>query len=286
MFRDEAHHSLLATRYAPLADNGDHPMSSTIAITGAASGIGRGTTAKLLAEGSNVVALDIDEKALAALRKEHAGAGERLETARCDVASADSITEAFAGIGRRHGRLNGLVCSAGLLRIGPLDSMSVTDFDDLFAVNVRGLWLSAKAAMPLLKAASVKGEPARIVFLASIAGLRHKIDSGAYAATKAAVIALTKVLAVESAPYNVLVNAVAPATVDTPMVRPYLDPGSNSRYRTSGTSPLGRIAEPADIAAVISFLLGPQSAYVNGTVIPVDGGTVAAFVPPGTVLRK
>jgi 3-oxoacyl-[acyl-carrier protein] reductase len=87
-------------------------------------------------------------------------------------------------------------------------------------------------------------------------------------------------MAVECAPYHVLVNAVAPATVDTPMVRPHLTPSSATRYRTSGNSPLGRIAQPEDVAAVIAFLMGEDAAYVNGTVIPVDGGTIAARVPP------
>jgi len=256
-------------------------MTGIVAVTGGASGIGRGTAERLLGEGWTVVALDRDEKALAALERDLARYGERLATQACDVASAESVAGAFRDIGRRFGRLNGLVCSAGLLRIGALDAMAVEDFDALFAVNVRGLWLSAREAMPLLKAAGAAGEPARAVFLASISGLRHKIDSGAYAATKAAVIALTKVMAVECAPYKVLINAVAPATVDTPMVRPHLNPGGNTRYRTSGTSPLGRIAQPEDIAAVIAFLLGPDAGYINGAVIPVDGGTIAAFVPPG-----
>jgi NAD(P)-dependent dehydrogenase (short-subunit alcohol dehydrogenase family) len=256
-------------------------MTKIAAITGGASGIGRGTAKRLLEEGWTVAALDVDKAGLDALRKDFAAHGDRLCTAVCDVTSADSVTAAFRDLGRRFGRLNGLVCSAGLLRIGTLDSMSVEDFDQLFAVNVRGLWLSAREAMPLLKVAGADGEIARVVFLASISGIRHKIDSGAYAATKSAVIALTKVMAVESAPSRVLVNAVAPATVDTPMVRPHLNPGGNTRYRTSGTSPLGRIAEPADVAAVISFLLSKDAGYVNGTVIPVDAGTVAAFVPPG-----
>jgi NAD(P)-dependent dehydrogenase (short-subunit alcohol dehydrogenase family) len=255
-------------------------MRRIAAITGAASGIGRGTAKRLLEEGWTVVALDRDEAGLAALRKDLAVGGEELLTELCDVASAESVARAFQVIGRRFGRLHGLVCSAGLLRIGALDAMSVEDFDALFAVNVRGLWLSAREAMPLLKKSGGQGEPARVVFLASISGLRHKIDSGAYAATKAAVIALTKVMAVECAPGKVLVNAVAPATVDTPMVRPHLNPGGNTRYRTSGTSPLGRIAQPEDVAAVISFLMNSDAGYVNGAVIPVDGGTVAAFVPP------
>jgi NAD(P)-dependent dehydrogenase (short-subunit alcohol dehydrogenase family) len=256
-------------------------MTNIAAVTGGASGIGRGTALRLLNEGWTVVALDRDEAGLEVLRGDFAAVGDRLHTFACDVASLESVTDAFSEIGRRFGRLNGLVCSAGLLRIGTLDEMPVEEFDELFAVNVRGLWLSARQAMPLLKVAGAEGELARIVFLASISGIRHKIDSGAYAATKAAVIALTKVMAVESAPHKVLVNAVAPATVDTPMVRPHLNPGGNTRYRTSGTSPLGRIAEPADVAAVIAFLMSTDAGYVNGAVIPVDAGTVAAFVPPG-----
>ena len=255
-------------------------MTKIAAITGGASGIGRGTAQRLLEEGWTVVALDRDEAGLEALRKDLAATAIGLHVQVCDVTSVESVTGAFADIGRRFGRLNGLVCSAGVLRIGTLDSMAVEDFDQLFAVNVRGLWLSAREAMPLLKLAGAEGELARVVFLASISGIRHKIDSGAYAATKAAVIALTKVMAVECAAHKVLVNAVAPATVDTPMVRPHLNPGGNTRYRTSGTSPLGRIAQPEDVAAVISFLMSKDAGYVNGTVIPVDGGTVAAFVPP------
>jgi NAD(P)-dependent dehydrogenase (short-subunit alcohol dehydrogenase family) len=256
-------------------------MTSIAAITGAASGIGRGTARRLLDDGWTVVALDVSEKGLKALREEFASYGARLDTQVTDVTSEASLATAFKEIGARHGRLNGFVASAGLLRTGSLDSMPVNEFDDLFAVNVRGVWLSTKFAMPLLKAAADKGEVARVVLLASISGLRHKIDSGAYAATKAAVIALTKVWAVENAAAGVLVNAIAPATTDTPMVAPHLTPGSNTRYRTSGASPIGRIAQPADIAAVIRFLLGPDASYVNGTVIPVDAGTIAAFVPPG-----
>jgi len=255
-------------------------MSRVAAITGAASGIGRGTAKRLLDEGWTVLALDRHEAGLEAMRGDFSSAGERLHTEVCDVSSAQSVATVFQAIGRRFGRLHGLVCSAGLLRIGTLEAMPVEDFDALFAVNVRGLWLSAREAMPLLKVAGRDGEPARVVFLASISGLRHKIDSGAYAATKAAVIALTKVMAVECAADKVLVNAVAPATVDTPMVRPHLSPGDNTRYRTSGASPLGRIAQPEDVAAVIAFLMSEDASYVNGTVIPVDGGTVAAYVPP------
>ena len=83
----------------------------------------------------------------------------------------------------------------------------------------------------------------------------------------------------EAGEHGVLVNAIAPATVDTPMVAAHMAPGSNTGYKTSGTSPLGRIAQAADIADVIHFLLSDAAGYVTGTVIPVDGGTTAAFVP-------
>jgi len=256
-------------------------MTSIVAITGAASGIGRGAVRRMLDDGATVVALDMSEGGLGKLREEFGFYGTKLDTFVADVSSEASLKAAFADITKRHGKLNGFVGSAGLLRTGTLDSMPVEEFDALFAVNVRGLWLSAKYAMPLLRAAAANGEHARAVFLASISGLRHKIDSGAYAATKAAVIALTKVWAVENANAGVLVNAIAPATVETPMVAAHLNPGSNTRYRTSGNSPLGRIAQPADVANVIHFLMSPNAAYVTGTIIPVDGGTSAAFVPPG-----
>lgn len=256
-------------------------MTHIAAITGAASGIGRGTARRLLDDGWTVVGLDLSEKGLAELRRELGAAGARLDTIVTDVTSEASVAAACKQIASRYGRLHGFVASAGLLRTGPLDTMPEKEFDEVFAVNVKGLWLSAKHAMPLLKASAANGEIARAVFLASIAGIRHKIESGAYAATKSAVIAMTKVWAVEAASSGVLINAVAPATVDTPMVAPYLNPGANTRYRTSGASPLGRIAEPADIANVIRFLLSPDAGYVNGAIIPVDAGTSAAFVPPG-----
>jgi NAD(P)-dependent dehydrogenase (short-subunit alcohol dehydrogenase family) len=254
-------------------------MTQTAVITGAASGIGRATVKRLLDDSWKIVALDQSEEGLARLVTEIAAPAGQLLTRVCDVTSETSVAQAFAYIETLSDRLHGLVLSAGVLKIGRMDTMLTADFDQVFGVNVRGLWLCARQAMPLLKAAAGAGERARVVNLASIAGIRHKINSGAYAATKSAVIALTKVMAVESAEHGILVNAVAPATVDTPMVAAHMNPGSNSGYKTSGTSPLGRIAQPEDIADVIHFLLGDSSAYVTGTVIPIDGGTSAAFVP-------
>ncbi len=198
---------------------------------------------------------------------------------RCDVSDESSVAAAFAEVSRRTPRLHALVCSAGVLRMGPLMEMSAADFDAVFAVNTRGAWLCARAALPLLEAAASADAPSHMVMLASIAAVRPKVGGGAYAASKAALVKLVRVAAVELAARHVLVNAVAPATVDTPMISRARQNAATT-YRPSGESPLGRIATPGDIANVVSLLLDPRANYVTGALIPVDGGTSAAYVPP------
>lgn len=252
-------------------------MTKTAAITGAASGIGLCTAKRLIGEGWTVFGLDVGQDRLDVTR---ASLGGNFRPIACDVTDATRIATVFQEIGAAAAKLDALICCAGVLRVGPLEDMAVEDFDQVFAVNTRGLWLCARAALPLLRRAATKEAPARIVLLSSIAALRPKIMSGAYSASKAAVSQLTRIMAVEWAASHVLVNAVAPGTVDTPMVQAVMRPGANAGYTTSGTSPLGRVAEADDIADVIGFLLSPAAKYVTGTTIPVDGGTQAAFVPP------
>jgi NAD(P)-dependent dehydrogenase (short-subunit alcohol dehydrogenase family) len=256
-------------------------MTAIAAITGAASGIGLATTRRLLSEGWTVIALDISEKQLAAAREALAEYADRLTTLVCDVASAAQVETVFAQIKSRHPVINALICCAGVLRLGALETMPVEEFDLVFSVNTRGPWLCARAALPLLKPAAAAGQAARIVLLSSIAALRPKIGGGAYAGSKAALSQLTRVLAVECGGSGVLVNAIAPGTVDTPMIRAVSNPAQTGQYRPSGASPLGRVAMPEDVASVVWFLLGDEARYVTGTTIPVDGGTSAAFVPPG-----
>ena len=245
-------------------------------VTGAASGIGRACCGRLLGDGWRVFALDIATEGLAALAADWPG-DERLHVATCDVSDAASVAAAFTAIAARTPRVDALLYSAGVLRGGPLMDMAVDDFDLLFAVNTRGAWLCAKAALPLLRKAACDALPARVVMVGSIASLRPKVGGGAYAASKAALSRLVRVLAVELAADRILVNAVAPGTVDTPMIsKAVAVPGTT--YRPSGTSPLGRIAQPDDVVAVMHFLLQPAANYVTGTWIPVDGGTSAAFV--------
>ena len=136
----------------------------------------------------------------------------------------------------------------------------------------------------MLRRSATAENPSRVVLLSSIAALRPKVAGGAYAASKAGVSQLCRVMAAEWAPSGVLVNALAPGTVDTPMVRAMADSATSKGYRPSGVSPVGRIAQPDDVVDVMMFLLSDAARYVTGTTIPVDGGTQAAFIPPGAAL--
>ena len=247
----------------------------TAIVTGAASGIGLDCAADLVKRGWRVFGLD----------RSPMEAEDLFVPVECDVTSSASVTAAFAKVAEVLGSkgltpaVDALVCSAGILRGGPLLEMSEKDFDDLFAVNTRGSWLCAKAALPLLERATTPESPARIVFLASVSVIRPKVGGGGYAASKAAIAQISRVLAVELAKKGILVNAVAPATVDTPMTQAMNAKAATSGYKTSGTSPLGRVAQPSDVTSVIRFLLSSDANYLAGAMIPIDGGTSAAFDP-------
>lgn len=253
-------------------------MPSTAIVTGAASGIGLEAAQDLLAKGWTVYGIDISDAALAPAARKLSSPS--FHPRPCDLRDAASVAEVMQGIQNDAPQINALIASAGVIRTDPLADMSVEDFDTVFGVNVRGLWLTCREAHPMLQKAAAKGDLARVIILSSISAIRPKIDAGAYAASKAAVSQLTQVLAVEWAPDGILVNALAPGTVDTPMIQAALDPAKQGHWRPSGASPLGRIAEPIDVVRVMRFLLSEDAGYVTGTIIPVDGGTRAAFVPP------
>ncbi|KRB49107.1 hypothetical protein ASE04_18140 [Rhizobium sp. Root708] len=253
-------------------------MKKIAVVTGGTSGIGRRTVERLLNEGWSVWSLGRSEQLLQQQRDDYQHTGG-FRYALCDVADAASVASAFAEIARSVEGIDALVCSAGINITGSMEEMTPEDADRLIGVNVKGPWLCSRAALPLLRKRATPSNPARIVILGSIGGMRPKAGAGVYSATKAAVHVLAGVMAVEFAPSGVTVNAVAPGTTRTPMIETaQKNASATSGFKLSGASPLGRIGEVDDVVDVIDFFLSDASKYVNGAVLPVDGGTRAAFV--------
>lgn len=242
-------------------------------VTGSASGIGKECVTKLVQTGWRVFALDIATQS----NDDFKCKKDDVICIRTDVRDEQSIAQAFKAIAAQTNCIDALICSAGVLRMGNLVDMTSEDFDTMLAVNTRGPWLCTKYALPLLRSAASPSQPARVVMVGSIASLRPKVGGGAYSASKAALSRLVRVMAVELASDKVLVNAVAPSTVDTPMIQAAMKPRDGESYNASGVSPLGRVAQPTDVVSVIELLLSPGANYITGTWIPVDGGTSAAF---------
>ncbi len=255
-------------------------MDKAAVVTGGASGIGRRTIERLLMDEWEVWSLDRSHASLAEQAAHVGAAGSgRFHAVACDVSNPDDVARAFAGISATADHLDALICSAGVTVTGALAELTPAQVDQAFGVNVKGPWLCIREALPLLRMRGTVDNPSRVVVVGSTAGLRPKVGAGIYGAAKAAVHVLAGVFAVELAPFGIVVNAVAPGMVNTPMlddIRRSTSP--SSRFNFGGPSPLGRIAEAEDVADVILFFLGDSAKFVNGTVLPVDGGTRAAFV--------
>ncbi|MES2414947.1 MAG: SDR family oxidoreductase [Pseudomonadota bacterium] len=253
----------------------------TAIVTGAASGIGEATVARLLADGYDVCAFDIDAAGLQRL-KAQSPQGSALTTVAGDVCSASAWGDLRQQWSQMHGgsRLHVLVSCAGLLRVGSLADTSEDDWDQLFEVNVKGTFLALRTLTPLMKSTGTDQRRASVIVVTSAAAVRPKIGGGLYAATKAALAQTVKVWAVELAQSGINVNALAPGTVNTPMASSLGSVKGN--FALSGVSPMGRMAEARDIADAISLLYDERARFITGASLAVDGGLTAAFVPaPG-----
>jgi NAD(P)-dependent dehydrogenase (short-subunit alcohol dehydrogenase family) len=202
-------------------------------------------------------------------------AAELSEVGTCISIPADCGTqagcEALAGaVAERESALHILVNNAGNNWGAPLSEYPDSAWDKVLALNVKGVFHLTRACLPMLRAAATPADPARIINIGSIDGLRVPLlETYAYSSSKAAVLHLTRVLAVRLAPEHITVNAVAPGPFESKMMHETLE-----RFRDSivGSCPLGRIGEPEDMAGVAIYLASRAGAYVTGAVIPVDGG--------------
>lgn len=242
-----------------------------VVVTGAAGGIGRATVARLVDEGARVVAVDLSADALADACGGH-GDAVRLEAA--DVTREDDTKRYLDAAVSGLGQLDALFAGAGIIGpIGPLESTSMDDYHRVMAVNVTGVFLAMKHAIPILK---TQGKGA-IVNAASTAGLQASGVIPVYSATKHAVVGLTRAAAALHARDGIRINAVCPGPIDTAMVEELAagmepDDPAHGAVRVRQRVPTGRAGEPAEVAAVIAFLCSDEASFVNGSLYTVDGG--------------
>ncbi|HQZ13866.1 MAG TPA: SDR family oxidoreductase [Devosia sp.] len=248
----------------------DDGLAEKVAIvTGAAAGIGRATVARLLASGCRVVAVDADRPALEAAPGELAG-GNNLLTVVADVGSEAGCLAYVDAAVRQFGRIDLFVNNAGIIGPkSPIVETPIEALDRIYAVNIRGVFAGMKAVLIQMIRQKTGGS---IVNLASISGIAPTRTSPAgYAASKAAVISLTKSAAAESGMHGVRVNAVAPGAVNTAMVSDASrQPGTTAFAR----QPVSRIAQPEEIADLIAYLLSDRAAFQTGGVYTADGGAM------------
>jgi NAD(P)-dependent dehydrogenase (short-subunit alcohol dehydrogenase family) len=241
----------------------------TAVVTGGESGIGAAIVARFHAEGGTVVSAD--------LSVDHDGlreTGERSFAARVDVSDEESVRALFVEAADRVGGIDVAVNSAGIGHDVPFLETPVALFDKIMAVNLRGTFLVGQAAGRHMVA---RGRGS-IVNVASVAGLRGSTGRSAYGASKAGVILMSQVMAVDMGGTGVRVNVIAPGPVDTPLVERMHGPEIRQRWLEA--MPMHRYGTPDEIAAAAVFLASDDSSFVNGHVLAVDGGFAAAGIMP------
>ncbi len=245
-------------------------------ITGAGSGIGRTSALRFAAEGARVVVADFDETGGHGTVDQVRAQGGEAEFVRVDVRHAGEVDAMIAFAERRFGAMHVLFNNAGIF---PDEDGSVTDtdeatFDRVIAVNLKGVFFGCKYGIPAL----LRAGGGSIVNTASfVAVMGSATAQSAYTASKGAVLALTREIAVEFARRAIRANALCPGPVNTPLLQTLLaDPAARARRIVH--LPMGRLAEPEEVANAALFLASDESSYVNGATFLVDGGTSAAYV--------
>jgi len=237
----------------------------TAIITGAGRGIGRAIALALAGRGADVVVGDIDAAAAQAVASEAAALGVRSAAVACNVVIRREVEALVERALSEFGRLDILVNNAGITRDTLLVRMTEEQWDLVLDVNLKGTFFGCQAAAkPMMKARSGK-----IVNLASITGLIGNAGQANYSASKAGVIALTRTVAKELASRNVQVNAIAPGFIETEMTRELPE---KARAAFLDNIPLARPGTPDDVANLVCFLASPESAYITGQCIAIDGG--------------
>lgn len=243
-------------------------------VTGGASGIGRAVAGLLAREGALVAIVDCDGPGGRAAAEAIAASGGRATFIEADVTRCEDAQRAVEAALAWCGRLDVVVNSAGVIRRATVVETSEADWDRVMAVNVKGIYLVARYAIPAMRASG----GGAIVNIASGWGLVGGPKAAAYCASKGAVVQLTRAMAIDHANEGIRVNCVCPGDTDTPMLRAEaaeLGERFEEFVRRAARRPLGRVGLPEEVARAVVFLAGDQASFVTGTTLVVDGGGLA-----------
>jgi NAD(P)-dependent dehydrogenase (short-subunit alcohol dehydrogenase family) len=248
-------------------------------VTGGASGMGRVAAAMFCAEGARVAIADVNaeacEKAASAARKEAAGHGDAFAVS-CDVTKASEVQQAIRATVEHYGELHVLYNNAGIMMA---EDSSVVDteewvWDRTLAVNLKGIYLCCKYGIPEM----IRSGGGSVINIASFVALVGcSVPQDAYTASKGAVIALTKSLAVQFAPRGVRSNAICPGPIETPLLTEWLLKDPEAKRVRLARNPSGRFGKPEDIVNASIFLASDESAWTNGAVLVLDGGITSNY---------
>jgi NAD(P)-dependent dehydrogenase (short-subunit alcohol dehydrogenase family) len=243
-------------------------------VTGAAGGIGRAIAARAASAGDHVHCTDVETEALNVLVHELTAAGASASAERVDQSRPEDVEALFVGLSRRYGRLDACYANAGIGRFGPFLDLPLRAWQRHIDVNLTGTFLVVQAAA-LLMADSSRG--GAIVVTSSSGAFSPPDLFSAYCVSKAALNMLVRSTAAELGPHGIRINAVMPGVVDGGMADGLLT--GTARASIEAVTPLGRTAQPDDVAAVATFLAGPEARYVTGTSLLVDGGQTIHAAP-------
>ncbi len=241
-------------------------QDQVVLITGGTTGIGQATARRFHDEGAEVLVTGRNPETLKVARSELKGAATVIES---DAADPKAIAALFQHIKAEHQRLDVLFLNAGIAQFAPLDQAPESQFDAMFAVNVKGPWLALKHALPLLNKGS------SVIVNTSVVGQKGMASSSLYAATKAALRAFARAAMTELSERGIRINAVSPGPIETPIYGKLGFPDEALKSFASSIEskvPLGRFGRPDELAAAVTFLASRDASYVQGVELNVDGG--------------